>query len=521
MFKNKYTVEICFWKKEKIMSEIANVLRKRYILALSIIALLLLVSQVAIQFTIQQESGDSTVINIAGRQRMLSQRINKCAFGINQAKDASERARYLKELKESVYLWEYSQNGLLYGNAELGLPGRNSAASMSLFYQVDPYYQKILTAAKDIILEEDKNDLNITYQLGVIKDNEESFLKLMDAIVFQYNTESDNKIFIIRTTEIILLLLTFMVLALEARFIFIPAERSIDKSFNKISESNDNILKLFEIAPAALFLLQLPDLKVLQMNGLAEQFTDSSIKREDSNSLLKYFEDNLENDCDLLRKLVEGEAFAHEEAVLKSKGSIKVVLASASNIHYENTSAMILSMMDISRQKNAEAILKKYATMDELTGLLNRRSGKIILDTAVERAKAERRSLAVSFCDIDGLKYVNDTFGHEEGDGYIITIAEAIKANLREDDFAFRYGGDEIIIIFSDCDEEKSKTIVQRINISIERKKNEYEKPYNMSVSIGTVHLFSKENITADDLIAKADNLMYEEKKRKKAQRLS
>ena len=51
---------------------------------------------------------------------------------------------------------------------------------------------------------------------------------------------------------------------------------------------------------------------------------------------------------------------------------------------------------------------------------------------------------------------------------------------------------------------------------SLERKKNEFEKPYHMSVSIGTVHLFSKENTTADDLISKADNLMYEEKKRKK-----
>src|SRR5665648_748935 len=92
--------------------------------------------------------------------------------------------------------------------------------------------------------------------------------------------------------------------------------------------------------------------------------------------------------------MVEGEAFAHEEAVLKSKDSIKVVLASAKNIYYENTPAMIISMMDISRQKNAEAILKKYATIDELTGLLNRRSGKIILDNAVERSKVEMLSLA-------------------------------------------------------------------------------------------------------------------------------
>jgi diguanylate cyclase (GGDEF)-like protein len=78
--------------------------------------------------------------------------------------------------------------------------------------------------------------------------------------------------------------------------------------------------------------------------------------------------------------------------------------------------AMVISMMDISRQKQAEGILKKYATIDELTGLLNRRSGKIIMDNAIERSKVEMQSLSVSFSDIDCLKYVNDTFGHEEGD---------------------------------------------------------------------------------------------------------
>jgi diguanylate cyclase (GGDEF)-like protein len=140
------------------------------------------------------------------------------------------------------------------------------------------------------------------------------------------------------------------------------------------------------------------------------------------------------------------------------------------------------------------------------------------MDNAVERSKSEMQSLHVSFCDIDSLKYVNDTFGHDEGDWYIIAIADAIKANLREDDFAFRYGGDEIIIIINNCDDERSAMIIKRINNSIEIKKNEFDKPYNMSISIGTVSLFTKEPITSDDLIAKADNLMYEEKKRKKAQ---
>jgi hypothetical protein len=85
---------------------------------------------------------------------------------------------------------------------------------------------------------------------------------------------------------------------------------------------------------------------------------------------LKYFEDNLENDRDLVRKIVERKNFDHEEALLKSSKSLKAVLVSANTIYYHNTPAMILSMMDISRQKHAESVLKKYASIDELTDCL-------------------------------------------------------------------------------------------------------------------------------------------------------
>lgn len=116
------------------------------------------------------------------------------------------------------------------------------------------------------------------------------------------------------------------------------------------------------------------------------------------------------------KKMISSETFDHEEAVIKCNDSIKAVLISASSIYYKKTPAMIISMMDISKQKHAESILKKYAATDELTGLLNRRSGKIIMDNAVERSKIEALNLSVSFCDIDNLKQVNDTYGHDEGD---------------------------------------------------------------------------------------------------------
>lgn len=99
---------------------------------------------------------------------------------------------------------------------------------------------------------------------------------------------------------------------------------------------------------------------------------------------------------------------------------------------------------------------------------------------------------------------------------YIISIADAIKSNLRENDFAYRYGGYEIVIILQNCDTDKSEMIIKRINNSIERKQNECNKNYTMSISVGTASLFPKEPATSDDLIILADNRMYEEKLRRK-----
>lgn len=502
------------------MNNISNTLRKRYILALTIIAILVIGSQLIVQYTIQLESSDSRVINIAGRQRMLSQRINKCIFGALYAGTVEENKKYMDELADSALLWERSHNGLQYGDRDLGIPGKNSAKVMMLFSEADTYYQKILTATKAILSGGGENKEVMFSHLQVIKDNEQSFLKLMDDIVFQYDAEAKSKIFVIRTVEIILMLFTFIVLVLEAKFIFFPAERSISETISEITESHENIVKLFEIAPAALFLVVPPELKLIKMNTLAESFLNDTIKSRNKESLLEYFKENLESDQDLIKKIINCESFEHEEAVLKSSESIKAVLVSSSTIFYKNTPSVILSMMDISKQKHVESILKKYATTDELTGLLNRHSGKKIMDNAIERANLDKQDLSVCFCDMDGLKYVNDNLGHEEGDWYIIAIAEAIKSNLREDDFAFRYGGDEIVIVFNNCNEEKSRMIIKRINNSIEHKKHQFQKSYNMSISIGVVTLSPKDTITSDDLIAKADNLMYEDKRRKKIQRI-
>jgi len=113
-----------------------------YICALSSVALLAIAGQIVIQLALQQQSGDAALINIAGRQRMLSQKISKDAL-ILQMPDltAQDRTRRTQELQQATDLWESSHLALQHGSASMGLPGNNSAEVTMLFNIIEPGFE--------------------------------------------------------------------------------------------------------------------------------------------------------------------------------------------------------------------------------------------------------------------------------------------------------------------------------------------------------------------------------------------
>jgi signal transduction histidine kinase len=223
-------------------------LKQRYTLALSIIALLAIASQFIIQITAMKGESDSRIVNIAGRQRMLSQRINKCVLGIYGAENIQIRQQYKDELEFSSTLWETSHEGLQSGDAGLGLPGDNSPEIKTLFAGINGYHQTILSAAKRIIERSSDDNLQSEMQsdIALIRDSEMPFLKGMDAIVFQYDKEAKDRINVIKQIEFGILLVTLLVLALEARFIFMPADRKIREDMDSMRNSEEELRRLFD-----------------------------------------------------------------------------------------------------------------------------------------------------------------------------------------------------------------------------------------------------------------------------------
>lgn len=215
----------------------ANQLTKRYVLGLALIAALTLLSQGVIQFLVADQQYDSRVVNIAGLQRMLSQKISKLSCNLSSnypdRPSTEAQARYRDELAAAVSLWERSHTGLIRGDSEMGLPGNNSKEVLALFAGIQAHHQGMVAAAK-ALLSSPPSVAALAQSNADIAAHEAAFLQGMNDIVFRYDLEAKAKVDLAKWLEIGLLGVTLLVLALEARFIFAPAARRIQRDTQRL-----------------------------------------------------------------------------------------------------------------------------------------------------------------------------------------------------------------------------------------------------------------------------------------------
>jgi PAS domain S-box-containing protein len=218
-----------------------------YILALSTIATVIIAGQVFIQLHLKDQENDSHVVNIAGKQRMLSQKLVKDILLLqSQAKNQSEA---LCELESSLQLWETSQRGLVDGNDSLNLSGKNSNEILSLFESVDKSFLLIDSNAREILNEYKKSgrgpDL-MESKVSAILESEESFLTGMDAIVYQYDLEAKSKVTRLSRLEYTLLIISIVIILVEIIFIFRPTTINVSETISKLLLSEKHSKKMSE-----------------------------------------------------------------------------------------------------------------------------------------------------------------------------------------------------------------------------------------------------------------------------------
>lgn len=160
--------------------------------------------------------------------------------------------------------------------------------------------------------------------------------------------------------------------------------------------------------------------------------------------------------------------------------------------------------------------LKVKVEMEGKFGVFRDYVGEEKLQKELIYARESKKSLVVTFIDFDNLKYVNDNFGHTEGNEYLISIINIMKENIRGNDFIFKYGGDEFVVVFLGTTLNKVKKAWDRVLAAISGLNHNSD--YSKSISYGFAEYNSELNgkSTAEDLIKLADRNMYKCKNEKK-----
>ena len=218
-------------------------LKLRYVFALITIAVTVILSQFLIQYNINTQLNDSRLINISGKQRMLSQKIVKEILILNAFSDPIKSQKQDSIIRQTIFLWRSTQNNLQFGNENLQFPKGHSTKMSFLYKNLRPNFELIVTNCQ-LILENKKTASDNQNLIQSVLDNQVVYLKKMNQIVGQYEQEAFDKVTLQRNIEYGILFFTLLVLLLELEFIFKPTNKQIEHLISKLYKSEKNALKL-------------------------------------------------------------------------------------------------------------------------------------------------------------------------------------------------------------------------------------------------------------------------------------
>jgi diguanylate cyclase (GGDEF)-like protein len=188
--------------------------------------------------------------------------------------------------------------------------------------------------------------------------------------------------------------------------------------------------------------------------------------------------------------------------------------------HSQNTSLLLLQAFmcvvailtlalaaEATAHNRAVARVQQLVITDPLTGLANYRRLLDALDAEVKRCERTDRSFGIVLLDLDGLKAINDTYGHLVGTRALCRVANMLRIHCREMDTAARYGGDEFVLVLPETDSEATRNVAHRIREAL---RNDGEEP-PISVSTGSA-IYPRDGRTIAELLGAADRALYGEK---------
>jgi len=289
------------------------------------------------------------------------------------------------------------------------------------------------------------------------------------------------------------------------------------KAEDNLKKSQQEFASLFTNSPEALVYLDEKGV-ILNINPRFTKlfgYTLKEIKGRNLDDGMIHPSDKLEEGKRLTQRSSKG--YVNYETVRKRKDdTLFPVSISGSNITINgHIKGLLATYIDITERKILEEKLEKLAYFDILTGCYARGYGLSLLERQIKLAQRHKTSILLLYVDLDGLKYINDTFGHKEGDKTLKEAAKFFKFTLRDIDIVCRMGGDEFLLVFPDSSLNDVLLIKERITDKLNELNENLSNSYQLSFSIGFSCYNPSTPLSIKELIKIADENMYEEKKRK------
>jgi two-component system, cell cycle response regulator len=204
------------------------------------------------------------------------------------------------------------------------------------------------------------------------------------------------------------------------------------------------------------------------------------------------------------------EAAIHRNAeLLQSQYELKSMNEHLEELVEGRTAAL---SAEIAERERLQAELRELSLRDELTGLHNRRGFMTLAEQHRRLALRTRQEFVLLYLDMDGLKYINDTFGHAQGDQALQAVALSLEKTFRESDILARHGGDEFIILLTEVNLTSANPMIARLMENLRQANSAMANRYTLSLSIGLAQFNPNNQATISELVEQADAAMYAQK---------
>ena len=176
----------------------------------------------------------------------------------------------------------------------------------------------------------------------------------------------------------------------------------------------------------------------------------------------------------------------------------------------------IETLRDLASTVERELAAVQLATLDELTGISNRRGFIVLAQHSLSLCARQNIPASLVFLDLDKFKLINDKFGHAEGDRALIAFARQMKNIFRDSDIFARIGGDEFVALLTNTSIHQAEEIIGRFDQSLKKYNQEADRGYEIAFSHGLAEFNPEKHPSPEALLADGDTLMYEVKERKR-----